>query len=206
MDYYEFMSPEEYNQKPITTQPTASPKGPSDPPSSPPLSLNTEVDQMMQSIQASEWGSKLGSFFGQVKKSGTVYIDATKKEMEQLAQTAKKDLDDFAAQVRQETNQTMTSLNRSMQQSNISTGTGGQSSSQAQAGSTSTHARSPSFNAFWKNAPADLQKLGTGLQSFLKDAVHIAPPDEQEEINAQPETKRKNKKLMWVSVYRGNMI
>ena len=155
-------------------------------------SLNTEFQEAYRSFSASPWAAKLGGLWGAVKKQG-----------ESLYQEAQEE----ATAVREEALKGFTDLKSSLviRARSLSTGEGPASSSKAGTSEgdgaatkeqtdrevlesegiisrlkTEAAKRLKDIEKAEDAADEALLKFGTNLRNFLKDAVSIAPPSEEE--------------------------
>ncbi|KAI4269798.1 MAG: hypothetical protein LQ337_007068 [Flavoplaca oasis] len=172
--------------------------------------LNSEFQETYKAISASPWGAKLGGWFSDVKKQGeTYYRDVPKyvKDAQQEASTASEDV------LKGFTDLTATLVNRARSMSagkqndpkaeafdNLSQPAATEGAKDKERERTESEAlresegliarfRSEASKRLKEVQKAEdaadeaLLKFGTNVRNFLRDAVTIAPPSEEDEKN-----------------------
>ncbi|KAL8886617.1 MAG: hypothetical protein Q9215_005705 [Flavoplaca cf. flavocitrina] len=172
--------------------------------------LNSELQETYKAISASPWGAKLGGWFSDVKKQGeTYYKDVPKyvKDAQQEAYTASEDV------LKGFTDLTATLVNRARSMSagqqndpkadaldNLSQPAATEGAKDKERERTESEAlresegliarfRSEASKRLKEVQKAEdaadeaLLKFGTNVRNFLRDAVTIAPPSEEDEKN-----------------------
>ncbi|KAK6333350.1 hypothetical protein TWF718_011164 [Orbilia javanica] len=170
-------------------------------------SLSTEFDEAYKTIQSTAWGARFGAIFETVKKQGEVYYDATKTEYASRSEQAQKGWTGLREAV--------VTRSRALSTSNKPPGVipeagdegeeevGESSAAGAKAGETSqattnliARLRAEAIKGITEvqkaedAADAYLAKMGTNLGNFLRDAVTIAPPTEEEAAAAREAEKK----------------
>ena len=152
--------------------------------------LNTEFQEAYKSFAASPWGARLGGFFNDVKKQGSTFYDEARQEASTAGGEALKGFSSLR--------QTVASHAR-----NMSGGTNDTDSKQPLAGDeakersqsdalkesegvisrfkSEASKRLKDLEKAEEAADAAIYKFGANIGNFLKDAVTIAPPTEEQE-------------------------
>ncbi|KAK6348994.1 hypothetical protein TWF730_009754 [Orbilia blumenaviensis] len=172
-------------------------------------SLSTEFDEAYKTIQSTAWGATFGAIFETVKKQGEVYYDATKTEYANRSEQAQKGWTGLREAV--------VTRSRALSTSNKAPDAipehphgregeeevGESSAAGAKAGETPqttaniiARLRAEAIKGITEvqkaedAADAYLAKMGANLGSFLRDAVTIAPPTEEEKAAAEKAEKK----------------
>lgn len=173
-----------------------------------PANLNTEFQEAYKSFSASPWGAKLGGFFNDVKRQGGNYYEGAKQEASSLARSdALKGFTDLKS--------TLVSRARSMStgQNNTTAGPSSPRSTENDQGEdviavasekqrsesealresagliarfrTEATKRLKEIEKAEDAADEALIKFGTNIRIFLRDAVTVAPPNEENKGGSQ---------------------
>ncbi|KAL2428492.1 hypothetical protein ABEF91_008702 [Exophiala dermatitidis] len=158
--------------------------------------LQTELQETFKAFSNSPWGAKLGGFWGNVKKQSETYIEEARKEAAEVA-----------SEVEALRTKGLLGLGFGKEKDKKEDGPSGESSKDpAQADPQDREKRdiqeTETFLARFKSEAAkrlkDVQKaedaadeallrFGTNIRNFLRDAVAVKAPDEEEEThNRQP--------------------
>ncbi|TID20566.1 BSD-domain-containing protein [Venturia nashicola] len=166
-------------------------------------SLNAEFQDAYKAFSSSPWGSRLGGLWGTVKKQSGHYYEEAQKEYTVASTTASKGINDLLTRTRG-----ISLAQTNLEQSSTSEGPD-RAADTAEASSSKEHVHPDRpeslpqdivkeatgivarFRAEAANRLKDIQKaedaadeallkFGTNITNFLKDAVSIAPPSEEE--------------------------
>ncbi|MCJ1359837.1 MAG: hypothetical protein MMC33_009840 [Icmadophila ericetorum] len=155
-------------------------------------SLNTEFQEAYRTFSASPWGTKLGGLWGAVRKQGETLYQGAQEEASAVREEALKGFTDLKS--------TLATRARSLSTGEGSTsaskaakveGTEGASNEQTdrevqESESIISRLKSEAAKRLKDIEKAEdaadeaLLKFGTNLRNFLKDAVSIAPPSEED--------------------------
>ncbi|KAL8690887.1 MAG: hypothetical protein Q9218_003780 [Villophora microphyllina] len=167
--------------------------------------LNTEFQEAYKSFSASPWGAKLGGFFSDVKKQGESYYKEAQQEASAAGEEALKGFTDLrttlvnrarsmsAAQQDKPSDDPQTEALNKLSQPPVS-----ESTKEKERERTESEAlresegliarfRSEATKRLKEVQKAEdaadeaLLKFGTNISNFLRDAVTIAPPSEEDE-------------------------
>lgn len=149
--------------------------------------LNTEFQEAYKSFTTSQWGTKLGGFFKDVKKQSTSFYDDARQEASAAGGEAIRGFTGLR--------QSLVSHARSMS-GGVSDGTTTQASGRDQERSTSEAVqegesvisrfrseatkRLKELEKAEEAADAAIFKFGANIGNFLRDAVTVAPPTEEQ--------------------------
>ncbi|KAF3917898.1 hypothetical protein ABW20_dc0108154 [Dactylellina cionopaga] len=168
-------------------------------------SLSSEFDEAYKTIQTTAWGARFGAILETVKKQGEVYYDVTKNEYAQRTEQAQKGWTGLREAVvtrsralstgtapeaipeapgEEETGESSASAERSTSPNQTSASLIARLRAEAVKGITEVQKAEDAADAY-------LAKFGANLGSFLRDAVTIAPPTE-EEIAAEKANEKKD--------------
>ncbi|KAF3119783.1 hypothetical protein TWF569_003593 [Orbilia oligospora] len=163
-------------------------------------SLSSEFDEAYKTIQSTAWGARFGAIFETVKKQGEVYYDATKTEYASRSEQAQKGWTGLREAVVTRSRALSTSNNApdAIPEASNEEEVGESSATGAKAGETSqttanliSRLRAEAIKGITEvqkaedAADAYLAKMGANLGNFLRDAVTIAPPTEEEKAAAE---------------------
>ncbi|KJZ78473.1 hypothetical protein HIM_01864 [Hirsutella minnesotensis 3608] len=160
-------------------------------------SLNSDIQDAYKAISSSAWGIKIGGFLGNVVKQGESVYNQAQKELAEVGEDATKGFTDLR--------ESLMSRTRSLTQNTIQP-SGSTEADDSQATPTRSEAL-PSEDAAQQSETVlsrlrseaakrlkDLQKaedaadeallrFGSNVRDFLRDAISIAPPEENSEGN-----------------------
>jgi len=152
--------------------------------------LNAEFQQAYKVISSSPWGARFGAFVGSVRKQGESYYESSRKEYSTVTEQATKSLSGLRENIVNRTRSL--SIANNTASANTDQSSSGESSKdgartgQGQEGLLSklkkgAAQRIADIEAAEARADEYLLKFGSNIGSFLKDAVTIAPPDDNQE-------------------------
>jgi hypothetical protein len=164
--------------------------------------LNTEIREAYKSFSASPWGSKLGGFFGSVKKLSESSYQGARQEAAAVSEEALKGFSDLKSTLVNRTRSLSTEGSASLLPS-IATLTGGRAAA-AEESEAAKKERSDSealreseslISRFRAEAAKRLKeiekaedaadeallKFGSNIRNFFRDAVSIAPPTDEKD-------------------------
>jgi hypothetical protein len=196
---YDHLAEQAYNPVDRASTPTPKPSGSTDPtatptPSSPRQSLQSEFQETFKAFSNSQWGARLGGFWGNVRKQGESLYEEAKKEASEMAQDmealrlkAEQGLG-FGAEQKKEEPQPA----------------GDQAAESSDSGENAAESTEPqdtdTFLARFKAEAAKrlkevqkaedaadeaLLRFGTNIRNFLRDAVSVTGP-EDDDANRTP--------------------
>ncbi|KAJ9640526.1 hypothetical protein H2199_006065 [Coniosporium tulheliwenetii] len=167
-------------------------------------SLNTEFQEAYKAFSSSPWGTRLGGFFGTVKKQGESYYEEAQKELGAASKQATKGLSELQSTLLSRTRAlSISHPTPSATSTDASSSEHEASSSRQAAPSTEPHPDRPDslpadivkeaetlISRFRSEAAKRLKdiekaedaadeallKFGANIRNFLRDAVTIAPP------------------------------
>ena len=196
---YDHIAEETYSDRATTPKPS--------PASTARPNLNTEFQETFRAFSNSPWGAKLGGLWGNVRKQGESYLEEAKREVGEASGEALKGFTDLKEQLVSRTRGMSLdgegrdpSRDEQVEQRTIPNGTEG---SQSAPGGEKVRLRTESevirendslvarFRSEAAKRLKDLEKaedaadeallrFGTNIRNFLKDAVSVAPPSEEE--------------------------
>lgn len=185
-------------------RPDPSPAQPTD--THPEGNLNTELQEAYKSFSTSPWGARLGGFLGSVRKQGESYYQGARQEAAAASEEALKGFSDLRSTLvsRARSISVTDALSSSSTSTNTVTGekekadpgTEGETEDVKKERSESDALRESEslisrFRAEAAKRLKDIEKaedaadeallkFGTNIRNFLRDAVSIAPPSEEE--------------------------
>lgn len=172
--------------------------------------LNTEFQETFQAFSKSPWGAKLGGLWGRVRKQGEQYYEDAKREVEGVGEEALKGLSDLKETITKQTRSlSLEGENRERPRMDEGSDTGTSTKTERE-DKPSNKKRTESevirdnesliskFRSEAAKRLKDLEKaedaadeallrFGTNIRNFLRDAVAVAPPNDdsgQMESNA----------------------
>ncbi|KAK6526911.1 hypothetical protein TWF281_010107 [Arthrobotrys megalospora] len=168
-------------------------------------SLSSEFDEAYKTIQGTAWGARFGAIFETVKKQGEVYYDATKTEYVARSEQAQKGWTGLREAVVTRSRALSTSNKgpdaipeagegeEEVGESSASGAKAGEAAAASQATVNLMARLRAGITEVQKAedaADAYLAKMGTNFGNFLRDAVTIAPPTEEEKAAAEKAEKK----------------
>src|SRR2546423_7548599 len=200
---YDHIAEETYSDRAATPKPTstANNTSPADRPN-----LDTEFQETFRAFSNSPWGAKLGGLWGNVRKQGESYYAEAKREVGSASEDALKGLTDLKEQLVSRTRgMSLGEEERNaVKDAPVEKGTTPEMTSTGQGeGAEKEKTRTESevirendslvtrFRAEAAKRLKDLEKaedaadeallrFGTNIRNFLRDAVSVAPPSEEE--------------------------
>lgn len=155
-------------------------------------SLNTEFQEAYRSFSASPWGTKLGGLWGAVRKQGESLYQGAQEEATAVREEALKGLTDLKSSLVTRSRPLSTGEGLASP-SESGTSEGDRATTKEQTDrevlesesiisrlKTEAAKRLKDIEKAEDAADEALLKFGTNLRNFLKDAVSIAPPSEEE--------------------------
>ncbi|OCT46268.1 BSD domain containing protein [Cladophialophora carrionii] len=198
---YDHIVEQAYNPADRASTPTPGDKAPTDPtdaatpkpPSSPRQSLQSEFQETFKAFSNSQWGAKLGGFWGNVRKQGESLYEEAKKEavdigndMEALRLKGAKGLG-FGAEQEQ-----AQSTTEKAEGSPATGDTGAENKDLQETDTLLARFKAEAAKRLKEVQKAEdaadeaLLRFGTNIRNFLRDAVSVTAPDEEEARNGQP--------------------
>lgn len=180
--------------------------------STPRPNLNTELQETFQAFSNSPWGTKLGGLWGSVRKQGEQYYEDARREVEEATGEAKKGLSDITESIAKQTKNISFGgdLQADPSSSNFDSGhqpanndgkelhkkpEGDTANDDANSADledgegvvsrlkTEAAKRLRDIEKAEEAADEALTRFGTNIRNFLRDAVAIAPPAQDEDQN-----------------------
>ncbi|KAK2754275.1 hypothetical protein FQN54_007155 [Arachnomyces sp. PD_36] len=160
--------------------------------------LSTEFQETFRAFSASPWGARLGGIWGNVRKQGESYYEGARQEYSAASEEAVKGLTDLRETIVGRTRGlSLGGLMRDEEEGSSSAQEAGEGSGNAkgQEGDNDDHDSEGLISRFRLEAAKRLKdiekaedaadeallRFGTNIRNFLRDAVSIAPPDEEAE-------------------------
>ena len=158
----------------------------------PPGNLNTEFQEAYKTFSASPWGAKLGGFFGNVKKQGEAYYQEAREEVSSAGEDAFKGFTDLGSSLVNRARSMSTNQDDQSAVTPAQSNFEGETTEKDRTESAALRESESLIARFRSEATkrlkdiekaedaADeaLQKFGSNIRNFLRDAVTIAPPTE----------------------------
>ena len=171
--------------------------------------LNTELQEAYKSFSASPWGARLGGFLGSVRKQGESYYQGARQEAAAASEEALKGFSDLRSTIVSRARSISVTDALSSSTTSTSTVTGEKVDAGAEGGNEAEKKERSESDALRESeslisrfraeaakrlkdiekaedaADEALLKFGTNIRNFLRDAVSIAPPSEEKDVEGQ---------------------
>lgn len=161
-----------------------------------PNDLNAEFQEAYRSFSASPWGARLGGFFSDVKKQSETWSKEAQEEATALSGEAVKGFADLKSTLASRARSMSTGLSPPATptvKTNFEDGKDGEKSTKERTESEALRESEGIISRFRSEAAKRLKevqkaedaadeallKFGTNIRNFLRDAVSIAPPNEE---------------------------
>ena len=167
-----------------------------------PTNLNTEFQEAYKSFSASPWGARLGGFFSDVKRQSETWSREAQKEASAVSEEAVKGFTDLKSTLASRARSMSTGLSSPATPTDKTTfgeGPPAASSSKERTESEALRESEGLIARFRSEATKRLKdvqkaedaadeallKFGTNIRNFLRDAVTIAPPSEDDKDSSK---------------------